>query len=158
MSYSRINNLSKPHQLISVIDLFCLHDSLGLEKLKSSESSLSFSSGENHIMSAESEKKMIVGRLNTFLLETCVSRTAYSLPPLGWRFDMTAYPTATDGDDIPSNILCDILCVPSKLWLRVWEIFLMLSLIVLCYTHTDKAVPNWSNIYSFCFPLVYTTY
>lgn len=89
---------------------------------------------------------MIVGRLNTFLLETCLSCTAYTLPPLGWMSDMTAYLTATDGDDIPSNILCDILCVPSQLWLSVWEIFLILSLIVMCHTHTDKAVPNRSNV------------
>lgn len=103
MSHSRINNLSGPHQLISVIDLFYLHKSLGLKKLKSCESSLSLSSGENHVMPAESKKKkkMIVGRLSTFLLETCLSCTAYTLPPLGWRFDMTAYSTATDGDDIP---------------------------------------------------------
>lgn len=57
MAHSGINNLSKPHPFISVIDLFCLHYSLGLEKLKSSESSLSLSSGENYTMSLESKKR-----------------------------------------------------------------------------------------------------
>lgn len=103
-------------KLILVIDQFCPHRSLfKSSSLVNSPHRFLFGETTYCLLRAKKEDRREAQHSSGRHISPVLP-----VPPLGWRFDMTAYPMATDYDDIPSDILVCYLssccCVEKYSW------------------------------------------